>query len=133
MTAKKKLLYISHPSGGLPENTEEIANIVRELYKNDEIYNNFCIVSPVHCYGFMYEEYDSCEKDYYKGLSFCTDLLLHCDVMLLTGNWKSSRGCNEEVNVCNKCNIPFIEVNTIEELKEKIDNNTLITELLSNQ
>ena len=127
---KKKLVYISHPSGGLIENDEEIANIVRELYKNDDIYNNFCIVSPVHCYGFMYNEYDSSEKDYYKGLSFCTDLLLHCDLMLLTGNWETSRGCNVEVGICKEAGIPLVEIKTLHEIKEKLQNGNLAKELL---
>ena len=127
---KKKLVYISHPSGGLVENDEEIASIVRELYKNDKIYNNFCIVSPVHCYGFMYSEYDNSEKDYYKGLSFCTDLLLHCDLMLLTGNWETSRGCKVEVSICKEVGIPLIEIRTLNEIKEKLQNGNLAEELL---
>lgn len=126
---KKKLIYLSHPSGGLPENTEEIADMVRELYKNEDIYNNFCIVSPVHCYGFMYEDYNSSEQDYYKGLSLCTDLLLHCDGMLLTGNWELSRGCNVELDICKNYNIPYIEVKTLTELKEKLKDNSIVTEI----
>lgn len=124
---KKKLLYISHPSGGLEENTKEIANIVELLYSNEDIYNNFCIVSPVHCYGFMYESYES---DYYKGLSFCTDLLLHCDAMLLTGEWENSRGCNVEVNICKEDKIHFVEIRTIDEIKKRLDEGRLVKELL---
>ena len=123
---KKKLIYISHPSGGLEENTKEIAEIVSELYKNEAIYNNFCIVSPVHCFGFMYED-----VEYYKGLSFCTDLLMHCDLMLLTGNYEQSRGCNVELNMCKNKNIPYIVIRTVEELKDKLSNNMLIEELLN--
>lgn len=112
----KKLIYISHPSSGLKENTLDIEKIIRELYNSDELFNNFCFVSPVHCYGFMYND-----TEYFKGLSFCTDLLEHCDAMLVFGDWKASKGCTEEVNLCKKLNIPYLIMGESSELKEQID------------
>lgn len=114
----KKLVYISHPSGGKIENTKHIEYIVRELLKSDALYNKYCFVSPVHCYGFMYDEY---ETEYLRGLSFCTDLLEHCDIMLLCGDWEKSRGCTTERNMCIEKNIPMLEIRTDEELSRLIE------------
>lgn len=114
----KKLVYISHPSGGKVENTKHIELIVRRLLSSDSLYEKYCFVSPVHCYGFMYDEY---EPEYLKGLSFCTDLLEHCDIMLLCGDWKSSRGCTVERNMCIEEGIPMLEVKTEKDLDELIN------------
>lgn len=115
---KKYLIYISHPSSGKIENTLDVENIIRELYKNDELYENFCFVSPIHCYGFMYDD-----TEYYKGLSFCTDLLLHCDAMLVFGDWSNSTGCKEEVRICKDMNIPYLIMGESSKLSEHINNN----------
>ncbi len=94
----KQLVYISHPSGGKEENTKEIEYIIEELYKDDELFDKCCFVSPVHCYGFMYDTY---ETNYLKGLQFCLDLLMHCDKMIVFGDHRSSRGCTREIEVAN--------------------------------
>lgn len=117
MKHSKHLVYISHPSGGLEENTLDTEKYIIELYSNDELYNNFCFVSPIHCYGFMYNT-----TEYYKGLSFCTDLLERCDIMIICGDWESSTGCREEKALCERLNIPYIVVKTLNELKNKISN-----------
>lgn len=117
----KKLLYLSHPSGGLEENTVDIEKVIRKLYKNDVIYDNFCIVSPVHCYGFMYNDNPDLEYDY-KGLSYCTDLLQHCDIMVVVGNWKESTGCREEVKLCKDINIPIIYIDNSDKVDYCLDN-----------
>jgi len=109
----KQLVYISHPSGGKIENTRDIENIIRKLYSDDELFSRYCFVSPVHCYGFMYAEY---EDEYIKGLTFCTDLLEHCDIMLLCGDWRNSRGCNAEYKLCQERGIPCIEVKNIDDI-----------------
>lgn len=114
----KKLVYISHPSGGKVENTKHIEDIVHRLLSSEDLYEKYCFVSPVHCYGFMYDEY---ETEYLRGLSFCTDLLEHCDIMLLCGDWKSSRGCTVERNMCIEKGIPMLEIGTDEDLDKLID------------
>ena len=100
---KKKLVYISHPSSGKLENTLDVENIIRKLLNNDEVYNKYCFVSPIHTYGFMYND-----TEYNRGLSYCTDLLMHCDEMWVFGDWKNSKGCTEEVKLATKLNIPII-------------------------
>lgn len=119
---KKKLVYISHPSGGKQENTLDIEKCVRELYRNDDLYNNYCFVSPVHCYGFMYNDNPHLDYDF-KGLSYCTDLLAFCDIMIVIGDWKKSVGCTEEVRLCKELKIPCIYFKNSDDLVNAIDKN----------
>jgi hypothetical protein len=128
---RKNLLYVSHPSGGLQENTLDIEKCIRALYKKHIIHNKFCLVSPVHCYGFMYNDNPELEYDY-RGLSYCTDLLMHCDSMIVIGDWENSTGCKEEIRLCNLYGIPYVKVKTSDELIEKLNNNDIddILELL---
>lgn len=113
---KKPLVYISHPSKGLKKNTTKIEKIIRELYSCHGIANNFCLVSPVHCYGFMYND-----VDYETGLNFCKDLLSHCNVMLVFGDYTTSVGCNAEIEFCKHNNIPYMIMGTEKTVKEHLD------------
>lgn len=134
VTNKKYLLYLSHPSGGLDENRIDIEKSIRTLYKNNDIYNNFCIVSPVHCYGFMYN--DNSELDYdYKGLSYCTDLLMHCDIMLVIGDWENSIGCTDEIEKCKDNSIPYLMISNSDLIENEIKNDLAnkLLEMLSNK
>lgn len=117
-TTKKKLLYISHPSKGLKENTLDVEKIISELYKSDMIYNNFCILSPIHNFGFMYST-----TEYWRGLSYCTDLLRYSHIMFLIGDWEESRGCREEVKICTEENIPYIYFPTSADLINSLNTN----------
>lgn len=127
-TTKKELIYISHPSSGLEENTLDVERIVRELYSDTDLYKEYCFVSPIHCFGFMYDDFE-----YFKGLSFCTDLLKHCKLMLVFGDWTNSVGCTKEVDLCNEVGIPVLFMGNSNELKSKIDNglNIKIKELIA--
>lgn len=119
----KKLVYISHPSSGLEENTLDIEKIIRRLYKEDDIYENYCLVSPVHNFGFMYKD-----TEYERGLSYCTDLLYFCDEMWVFGNWMSSKGCNKEVEVANKLGIKTRFLGNSSDLDDVISNKTYKTD-----
>lgn len=116
----KRLLYISHPSGGLLENTLDTEVVIKKLYDSDLFFNNISAVSPIHNYGFMYRT-----TEYNRGLAYCTDLLERCDAMLLVGDYSNSVGCKAEKQLCIEKNIPFIEV----ESSDKI-NNELINKLV---
>lgn len=103
----KKLIFISHPSGGLSENTRHVERIMQKLYTSKKISDEYCVVAGILNYGHMY----SCEESgYLAGLDFCTDLLQRCDLMLLCGDWKTSRGCIAEKEFCDTHNIKYIEV-----------------------
>ncbi len=121
----KPLVYLSHPSGGLSDNTKDIEKCIRLMYQNKEIYNKITIVSPVHCYGFMYND-DWTTYD--ESLQFCLDLLYKCDLMIVIGDYTKSKGCQKEIKTCTKLNIPYMCIenskcieNDIESISKKID------------
>lgn len=111
----KKLIYISHPSGGKLENQLDVELIIETLYKYDFIYNSCAFVSPIHNYGYMYNT-----VDYDKGLSFCIDLLQHADEMWVFGDWLKSTGCKIEVDFCRENNIPIRFMGSSDNLDRKI-------------
>lgn len=115
---KKRMLYLSHPSGGLKENELDTQECVRLILKNDDIFNNFCLISPVNSFSFMYNDKDI---GYDRGLAFCTDLLRHCDIMIVVGDYTASKGCIEEIRICKELNIPYIEFKSYGDLKEAVD------------
>lgn len=105
MDMKKKLIYISHPSSGLESNTRKVEDIIRNLYKNKEFRDKYCVISPIHNFGFMYnDEWLS----YDDGLNLCLDLLDSCDIMLVFGDYTNSKGCTREIEYCKEN-----EINTI--------------------
>ena len=54
----KKMIYISHPSGGTIENYNDAQKCLDILLSSDKIYENYCVVSPIQCYGGMYNTTD---------------------------------------------------------------------------
>lgn len=118
------MLYISHPSGGKEENTKDIEKVIKALCNNEEIVDNFCIVSPVHNYGFMYNE-----LSYEDGLNLCLDLLEECDIALVVGDWRTSTGCKAEISFCEKHNKPCVMISTSDTLIKEV-NGKLCTILL---
>ena len=110
----KELVYISHPSSGKIENTKHIEEIVNALYEDDFIYENYCIVSPVHNFGFMYET-----TDYVRGLQYCLDLMEHCDLVMLFGDYEHSKGCTKELQTCIETDTEYYKIgNDIDRAKE---------------
>ena len=94
------MIYISHPYGGNKSNLEAIEAIVMDLAAKDKA-NVY--VSPVHCFGWMYET-----VDYLHGLGMCIELLSRCDRMLVYGDWMHSTGCRAEVDYCKAHGIPYV-------------------------
>lgn len=97
---QKKLVYVAHPFGNIKENQLKIDAIMEELVLTD---TNNAYASPIHNFGFMYLEGD----EYVKGLNICLRLLQKCDVLVLAGNWRTSRGCNAEFTLAKKTGIPI--------------------------
>ena len=110
----KKRVYVSHPYGGKEENMRDIEKVIMHLNKDERIYNTFSFLSPVHAFGFMYQMYEG--ENYYKGLQLCIDLFDVCDMMLMIGDWETSKGCVGEKAYCDEHNIPYIMVRTSDEI-----------------
>lgn len=117
---KKTLIYLSHPYGNKKENFDEISKIMEHLYNSDSFFNEFCIISPVHNYGALYEvmEYD-------KGLQICIDLMEYVDITLIVGDWQSSKGCTKERKYCIENNVPYIIVEDVKEILENSPEKTI--------
>ena len=94
------MIYISHPYGGEQANMRRIQRIVKRLALNDKA-NVY--VSPVHCFGYMYDS-----VDYLHGLGMCIELLSRCDKMLVYGDWRNSVGCKAEIDYCKLRGIPYV-------------------------
>lgn len=97
---RNKLIYVAHPFGNLKDNKLKIDAIMEELVLSD---TDNAYVSPIHNFGFMYLEGD----EYQKGLNICLRLLEKSDVLVLAGNWKTSRGCVGEFTLAKKIGIPI--------------------------
>lgn len=99
MREYKKVVYVSHPSSGLPVNERRIAETIKILVKE---YPDILFVSPVHCFGFLYNE-----LPWDEGMSQCIGLLNLCDEVWVFGDWQESTGCLYEVQYCKLHKIPY--------------------------
>lgn len=94
-----KTVYIAHPYGGKEENKQKAEKIVLDIMRNKE---NIIPVSPIHAYGFAYNEFE-----YEKGMEYCLTLLAMCDEIWIYGNWEKSRGCRMEKQLAKSMGKPI--------------------------
>ena len=109
----KSIVYISHPYGGDSHNKQMIEEIIIGLQRK---YPEYLFVSPVHTFCFLYDK-----VQYQQGIDMCLWLLENCDEMWVFGDWTSSKGCEMEVDYCQKYNIPFKHVDVYNELQMRLD------------
>ena len=100
----KPLVYVAHPCGGLiRKNRKECRQIIKMLTKN--LGEKYVFISPILNFGHMY--YD---VDYICGIDTCIDLLQRCNILLLTGDWKNSKGCLCEYGAARAMQMPVSEM-----------------------
>lgn len=100
----KPLVYVAHPCGGLiRKNRKECRQIIKVLTKN--LGEKYVFISPILNFGHMY--YD---VDYICGIETCIDLLQRCNILLLTGDWKNSKGCLCEYGAARAMQMPVSEL-----------------------
>lgn len=100
----KPLVYVAHPCGGLiRKNRKECRQIIKVLTKN--LGEKYVFISPILNFGHMY--YDI---DYICGIETCIDLLQRCNILLLTGDWKNSKGCLCEYGAARAMQMPVSEM-----------------------
>lgn len=95
----EKVIYISHPYGGIKENKEKVETIIIRLQKK---YPTYLFISPIHAFSYQYHK-----ADYETGIKKCLWLLHYCDEMWVYGNWKRSKGCCREILECEKLHKPY--------------------------
>lgn len=100
-SAYKSIIYISHPYQGKYRNIKAIEKIIKSLRKE---YPNYLFISPVHSFGWLYNE-----TEYQEGLDMTLFLLETCaDEMWVFGeDWQKSRGVKSEIEYCEEHNIPY--------------------------
>nr|DAK71756.1 MAG TPA: Blasticidin M [Bacteriophage sp.] len=84
-----QLLYIAHPYGGDETNKERVQTYLKML---QEKYPEKTLFSPLHNWG--YTPYD--KEHQHKPMKDCLEVLQRCNALILCGNWRESRGCNQE-------------------------------------
>ena len=94
-----KVIYVSHPYGGVAKNKKKIETLLLSFIKQ---YPNYLFLSPVHCFGFAYNV-----LNYTDGLNECLWLLERADEMRVCGDYRSSKGCQAEIEFCKSHKIPF--------------------------
>lgn len=100
----KPLVYVAHPCGGLiRKNRKECRQIIKVLTKN--LGEKYVFISPILNFGHMY--YD---VDYICGIETCIALLQRCNILLLTGDWKNSKGCLCEYGAARAMQMPVSEM-----------------------
>ena len=97
------MVYVSHAFGGNEDNKQRIEDIVKVLTK---IYPDKIFISPVHAFGFLYEE-----TEYQQGLNMCLKLLSVCNSMVVCDDYHNSIGVKSEIEFCKNYNIPYECIN----------------------
>ncbi len=94
-------IYISHPySGDEDKNREETRRIASDLAKE---FPNILFINPLDAMQ------HTIELPYDVVLKQCIELLDRCDAILMTGDWKTSKGCVVEYNWAKEHKMPIYE------------------------
>lgn len=96
---KDKLIYVSQPYGGNPENYAKAEQFIEQLSQQ---YPKYCFVSPILCFGHTYNE-----MSYDDGMELCLTLLDQCTEMWVYGD---SKGVRIEKEYATKYRIPIIPI-----------------------
>jgi len=101
MTDNRKLVYISQPYGGKPENYDRAQKTLLTL---NEFYPQYEFISPIVAYGFAYNTYS-----YEVGMRMCITLLAHCDEIWICNDNGESKGVKIEREWAQKNGMPIRE------------------------
>ena len=105
------IAYISHPyTGNEQENVKEAEIIAIRLTHR---YQDIVFINPLSS---MKHE-GLAGLDYSTVINHCLALLRRCDVLIMTGEWRKSRGCLLEREFAHKNKIPVYD--SIEAFEEK--------------
>lgn len=92
--------YMAHPYGGKKVNIEKACDMAEKLA---DLHPHMSIINPLD--NFRYLAYFG-ESDI---LGREKQVLERCDVLIMTGTWKSSPGCMVEFSFAYNHDIPIIE------------------------
>lgn len=95
------MAYLAHPYAPVAKSSKVFAGEIKEAnvaetgdiaYEIMKKYPNLTIISPLHNYSFLEGNY---EKET-EILKYDFRLLSRCDILILSGNWRNSKGCMSE-------------------------------------
>jgi hypothetical protein len=103
---KNKLLYIAHPyTGDVEANMLKVNTVCNQLLDlGYMIYSPLTMNHPLHMLK---------NRDYEVWINLDFEMLKRCDVLVLCGNWKESKGCNMELTWARDLHI---EIAVLEDL-----------------
>lgn len=96
------VVYLAHPFGGSFENQILARNLARWLTKE---YPEATFINPLD--NFIYMDRRS-EEEILAAERF---ILAKCELLLLTGRWRESRGCRSEKNYAETLGIHIAQLN----------------------
>ncbi|OPX89433.1 MAG: hypothetical protein A4E53_01510 [Pelotomaculum sp. PtaB.Bin104] len=99
---KKIVAYFAHPLASDPPGNIEKAKVI--CRKIAEKYPNITPVSPLLAFSFCREP-----EDRELAMFFCRTLLPKCDELWMTGDWRKSKGCIEEMTLAISLGMPISE------------------------
>lgn len=99
--------YLSHPYTGNEaynvKESEVFATLLAKEYPNSLIINP--LTAMVHT-GYANLPYDSILKQ-------CLELLSFCDSIIMSGDWKNSKGCMAEYNYAKENGMDILYIETL--------------------
>ena len=95
---KDKVIYVAAPYGGNENNKQRVEEILKDLV---QLYPEYCFVSPIHTFGFLYDD-----LSYEEGMEHCLTLLDLCSEIWIFGD---SIGTRIEREYATKYRIPIVE------------------------
>ena len=98
-----KRVYVAHPFCNNMAEKADVERIIRKLAKE---HPDVCYISPIHAFGYLYDD-----VPYLQGIEYCYSELRTCDTLLLSGHWDTSPGCLLEKAYAEKHGIPIEYLN----------------------
>ncbi len=99
---KGVVVYMAHPFGGSFENQIRARNLARSLTKE---YPEATFINPLDNFIYM----DRRSEEEILAAEKC--ILAKCELLLLTGRWRGSRGCRSEKNYAETRGIHIAQLN----------------------
>lgn len=99
------IAYMAHPFNGKESNMFISLVIASDIHKHIP---GIVIVNPLTNFAYMPYEHNN----YRQGIDACLALLDRCDVLILTGKWKDSKGCMAEYGFAKSRELPIYELSS---------------------
>lgn len=100
--------YMAHPYGGKAENIEKACDMAGKLA---ELHPHMAIINPLDNFRHLAYFGDLAYFGESDILELEKQVLVRCDVLIMTGDWRASPGCMGEFSFAYHHGIPIIEPN----------------------